>query len=67
MNTSSLQILTFPFDVFHIDSPAHPEGHALWRSYLSGMSFSMLNQLLSMSLIIMGLSYKGKLDALVTC
>eukprot|EP00574_Skeletonema_japonicum_P008487 CAMPEP_0201721756 /NCGR_PEP_ID=MMETSP0593-20130828/6355_1 /ASSEMBLY_ACC=CAM_ASM_000672 /TAXON_ID=267983 /ORGANISM="Skeletonema japonicum, Strain CCMP2506" /LENGTH=854 /DNA_ID=CAMNT_0048212625 /DNA_START=72 /DNA_END=2637 /DNA_ORIENTATION=+ len=47
-----IQILTFE------SAPSHSEGHALWRSYLSGMSFSMLNQLLSMSLIIMGLSYK---------
>ena len=38
--------------------PSHPEGHALWRNFLNAMCFSFIQQVLSMALIIFGLSYK---------
>ena len=47
-----IQVLTFE------SQPHHPEGHALWRNFLNAMCFSLIQQVLSMSLIIFGLSYK---------
>ena len=47
-----IQVLTFE------SQPHHPEGHALWRNFLNAMCFSLIQQVLSMALIIFGLSYK---------
>ena len=38
--------------------PSHADGHALWRNLLSAMNYSYLVQLLSMALIVYGVTYK---------
>ena len=38
--------------------PAHADGHALWRSMTAAIAYRVLLQVLSMSLIAFGVSYK---------
>ena len=47
-----IQILKFESE------PSHGDGHAMWRNLLNGMCYSMLIQLLSMALIVFGVTYK---------
>ena len=54
-----IQILKFESE------PSHGDGHAMWRNLLNGMCYSMLIQLLSMALIVFGVTYKVFLKGIV--
>jgi PAS domain S-box-containing protein len=54
-----IQILKFESE------PAHAEGHAMWQNLLNSMCYSYLIQLLSMSLILFGVTYKVFLKAIL--
>ncbi|CAB9524706.1 expressed unknown protein [Seminavis robusta] len=52
--------------ILHYESePSHADGHALWRSMTAAALYSILIQILSMSLITFGVSYKLMLKDVV--
>mmetsp|Transcript_17451 Transcript_17451/g.32709 ORF Transcript_17451/g.32709 Transcript_17451/m.32709 type:complete len:501 (+) Transcript_17451:1795-3297(+) len=54
-----IQILKFE------SAPSHAEFHAVWQSLISAMCYSYLMQLLSMALIVFGVTYKLFLNDVV--
>mmetsp|Transcript_9273 Transcript_9273/g.19554 ORF Transcript_9273/g.19554 Transcript_9273/m.19554 type:complete len:733 (-) Transcript_9273:105-2303(-) len=54
-----VQILKFESE------PSHAEFHAIWQSFISAMCYSYLMQVLSMALIVFGVTYKLFLNDVV--